>query len=366
MKSHKAASALEISVAKFQFRNFGAADRQSLWVKLGKMTSNGMSLLNAINEIRDRKIKAGQSGHPVTLALMEWSRQLRNGQRLSGAIADWATDEEVMLIKAGEQSGKLETALNSTIEVMNAKKEIRSAVLGGILYPIFLFAIAFAVLYLFGFKIVPAFTNVVHGAEWKGLAHVMVKISEFTRSWLWLVIVAIVGLVVAFFVSLPRFDGPLRIRLDRYAPYSIYRVMQGSSWLIATSALINAGLRNEAVLEQLMETASPWLKRRLHACLQGMRSGHNMGEALERSGYEFPDREIIADLGVYASLSGFDEALSNAGRQCLTESVVDIKLKMKVIFGVSILVVGAVIGIMVSGMMAMQLQLGQILQQSMH
>jgi type II secretory pathway component PulF len=128
------------------------------------------------------------------------------------------------------------------------------------------------------------------------------------------------------------------------------------------SALVEAGLRIETALQQLSSTASPWLKTRIDACLRGTRSGLNVGESLARSGYEFPDREIIDDLGVYSSLSGFDVALSILGNEWLEESVAEIKERMGVVFGVSLLVVGLTIAFMVGGMMNMELQMSQLMQ----
>lgn len=357
---------LEAKFARFMFKYVNAGDRKRLWLKLSKLIGNGVQILQAIDSIKDRRIASGGKSHPETIALEAWSASIRNGSRISEAIQDWVGLEEMMLISAGEQSGTMQSAMESTVRVMESRKQISDALFGGLAYPFVLMLMAFAVLYLFGFKIIPAFTGVLHGGNWHGMAKAMITVGLFARHWLWAIGISFAGLVALFFVSLPRFDGPLRIKLDRYVPYSIYRVKQGSTWLIAIAALVEAGLRIETALEQLSTSASPWLRRRLQECLAGMRSGRNMGEALARSGYEFPDREIIDDLGVYSTLSGFDTALALLGREWLEESVAQIRTKMKVVFGFCILLVGGLVAFMVSGMMDMQLQLGQMVQQSMH
>lgn len=354
----------ETDFARFWFRKVDDNGRRRLWLKLAKLIGNGVQILQAIESIKDRRIAAGDGGQPETLALAAWATAIHNGARLSNAIRGWVTVEEMMLISAGEQSGKFELALRSAARVMDARKKIVGAVFSGLSYPFVLIAMAFAVLFLFGFKIVPAFSNVMKGAEWHGLAKGMIILSSFAQHWLWLVAPLFVALIVFFFVSLPYFDGPLRIKLDRYPPYSIYRMMQGSTWLIALASMVDAGLRIEVALEQLADNSGPWLNRRISECLAGMRSGRNMGEALARAGYDFPDREIIEDLGVYSSLSGFDEALAMLGREWLDEAVEQIEARMKVVFGVSILTVGGLIAFLVSGMMAMQLQMSSALQHS--
>lgn len=356
--------AIEEDFAKFWFSRLDSNGRRRLWLKLAKLISNGVQILQAIESIRERRIAAGGAGQPDTMALTAWSNAIHNGSRLSNATEGWISIEERMLISAGEQSGTFELALRSAARVMEARKKIVGAVIGGLAYPIVLISMAFAILYLFGFKIVPAFTKVLNGAQWHGLAKGMIVISTFAQDWLWIIAPSLIGCVVVFFLTLPYFDGPLRIRLDRYAPYSIYRMLQGSTWLIALAAMVEAGLRIELAMEQLADNAGPWLRRRINECLAGMRSGRTMGEALARTGYEFPDREIIDDLAVYSSLSGFEEALAMLGREWIEEAVEQIEARMKVVFGVCMLLVGGLIAFLVSGMMAMQLQMSEALQSS--
>lgn len=352
---------LEVVYAKLMFK-FADSDRRRLWLKLSKLTGNGVQIINAIESLRDRRIVAAGKSDPQAIALTAWAQAVNNGSRLSEAIRGWVSLEEQMLISAGEQSGTFQQALESTTRVMEAKANISGAVYSGLMYPFFLTLMAFGVLYLFGYRIVPAFMAVAPNAPWHGVAKGMIYVSLFAQHWLLLFGLVLIGVVVAFFASLSRFDGSLRVWLDRYAPYSIYRVMQGSTWLIAVSALVAAGVRIESALEQIAANGSPWLQRRLNACLADMRAGHNMGDALRHTGYGFPDSEIIEDLGIYAALSGFDEALAMLGREWMTESVAQISRRMRVVFGACIIVLGGLVAFMAGGMMQMQLQMSQSLQ----
>lgn len=355
---------IEKSWAKFSFRYLSGSGRRRLWNKLAKLISNGVPILVALETIHNRRVAAGAGKQPLSVALSEWISGMHNGERLSVVIGDWVSDDERMLIAAGEKSGTVEKSLLSAARVMEAKNKISMSVIGGLAYPFILVILAFCVLYLFGFKIVPAFSKIAPPEKWSGVARLMIEISMFAQKWL-LVIAAVIGsIVAAFFFSLPRWDSPLRIKLDRYAPYSVYRVMYGSSWLIAFAALIESGVRVENALQDLSATSSPWLKTRIDASLRGIRSGLNVGESLARSGYEFPDREIIDDLGVYSSLSGFDQALLTLGREWLDESVVQIKARMAIVFGVCLLLLSCLVAFMVSGMMSMQLQMAHIMQNS--
>jgi len=351
----------ELKFAKFFFAKNNTG-RKKLWLKLAKLLGNGVPILTAIESIRKRRIEAGGKGDPTTVALGNWAMAIQGGRRFSDAVNGWVSTEEVMIISAGEQSGKIEQALHSCCKFMEAKKEISGAVIGGLLYPAVLVMMAIGVMIMFSYKIIPAFTDVAPNAKWTGQAAMMVDLAEWTKNWIIYVIVFGVMSVLAFFWSLPRMDGKLRVTLDRYAPYSIYRIMQGSSWLISFAALIEAGTRMEDALQQISRYGSPWMKNRMQAILRNMRAGHNLGDALARTKNGFPDVEIIDDLGVYASLSGFDSALAMLGKEWIEESVKVIKERMKVVFAAAILFMGAVIAFMVSGLFAMQIQMSNAMK----
>lgn len=346
---------LELKFAKMLFKWDGKG-RRRLWLKLAKLISNGVPILTALESIRDRRINSSGKTHPHAIAAQHWITNIRNGGRLSTSIQGWVEDDERMLIAAGEQSGAIEKSLESAAEIMEARSQIKSAVAGGLVYPMLLLSMCFALSYMFGFKVIPAFTLVMRDNTWTGMALVMVNTSEFIQNWLWLLGVIVVGILIAFYISLPRWNSSLRVKADRYIPYSVYRVVLGSTWLISFSALIEAGMRVENALRQLAAGTNPWMRLRIEACLRGMQSGHSVGESLARSGYEFPDREIIDDLSIYSSLSGFDAALSILGREWLKESVEQIKGRMNMVFVASILIIAVLVAFMVSGLISMELQ----------
>jgi type II secretory pathway component PulF len=354
---------IELEINKMLFKA-DAAHRRRLWMKLSKLLSNGVPIIEAISTLYERRIAIRKRGDATTMALAEWMRSIKNGGKLSEAAQPWIFSDEQMLIAAGEQSGTLHVALNSVVEVMEAKKKIRSAVIGGLTYPAIMLVIAFGVLIMFSYKIIPAFAGIVPDEKWTGIARTMIDFANFSRDWMAVIVVAIIATIFIFFMSLPRWSAGARIVFDRYPPYSIYRIMIGGTWMISFAALVAAGVRLENALQYLARGASPWLELRINTCLIGMRSGLSVGESLARSGHEFPDPEIIDDLSVYSKLSGFDEAISILGREWISESVDRIQGMMKAVFSFSILVVGLFIAFMVGGLIGMELQMSQIMRSS--
>lgn len=354
-------TSIEEKFVRFQFKS-DTKTRQRLWKKLSKLLKDGIPIISGLEEIRGLK----KPSAPISRAIGSWIRVLNNGGGLADAVKAWVTTEEYMLIMAGEKSGTLDDALMSVVKVAKAKASIQSAVIGGIAYPAFLLLISFGLLYMLGFKIVPAFTKSARSDAWVGQAKAMIATSHFVQSYLHWLGVLIVVLLIAFFIALPRWNSSTRIFLDRYPPFSIYRVMQGSSWLIALAALVQAGMRMESAIEQLGQGSSTWANLRYQSALKGLRAGLNLGRSLEKGGYGFPDPEIISDIRIYATKAGLDEALRLIGEDWITESVERIQGLMKLVFGATMLVVAVLIVFTVSGLISMQLQLTQLLQRGSH
>lgn len=352
---------LEMKFARLMVQN-SIDGRRKLWRKLSKLLSNGVPILNALKSIYDRKMAAGQAKDPFTIAIGDWLDALNKGQRLAQCVVGWVPRDEQMLIAAGEQSGQLDAALENACEIMIAKNKIKKAVIGGMAYPVIMFFIALGVLIMFSYKVIPEFARVVPYERWRGVAKILIDLADFTKSWLPLILVVIFAVVVAFFVSLSRWSDGLRVKFDRYIPYSIYRMLQGGTWMISLAALVNAGVRMETAIEDLKKGANNWMETRLNACLRGMRQGLTLGDALVKSGYEFPDREIIDDLGVYSKLSGIEDALTVVGKEWVDDGVERIQGLMKAVFGISVLVVGLFIAFMVGGLIGMEMQMTELIK----
>lgn len=352
--------ALSAKFARFSFSSDSAA-RRRIWLKLAKLIENGVQIRTAIETMRERRMKMKGKNDNLVLAYGDWINEINNGKRFSDAIAGWVAPEERMLIASGEQSGRLESALRSTVTLIESGKQIQGAVLRGLLYPVVLLALSFGIMYLFGYKIIPAFSKVVPEDKWTGIAASMVDVSHFVQNWLWLVAAFVIVLFVAFFVSLPIWVGAARVKFDSYAPYSIYRIVKGSTWMIAFSALVEAGVRAENALQMLAQNATPWLSERIEGCLAGMRNGYTVGDSLARAGHGFPDIEVIDDLGVYSSLSSFDQALAIIGREMMSTGIESVQKSMVIVFNVGLVVVALLLSWMISGMLAMQMQMARVL-----
>ncbi len=329
--------------------------RLRLYRKTAKMLGNGLPLLRVMEELQGRASQQGKRpNEPLALLLDDCRRMVQNGRLLAEALDWWVPRTEQMILMAGEQSGRLEATLMALIDVVQAAKKIRHVILGGMVYPAAVFALVLAYIYLFGSRVVPQFARMVDPGGWHGAAKSLYVMSQLVQHWTPYALLAGAALLAALLLSLPRWRGDLRVLADRFAPYSVYRLVVGSGFLMAFSALQFAGITVEKSLMRLSDMADPWLRERLDGALLGVKSGLNCGEALRNAGYGFPSREVVDDLCVYAEYKGFAQALKILADEWMEEGIEQVTLQMRVLNGCAIVALAVVIAWLVAGFFGIQ------------
>lgn len=338
--------------AKIQFSERA---RLGMYRKISKMLANGLPLLKILEELRDRASDNGRNpNEPMAIIFDDCRRMVQNGRLLSEGLEWWISRNEQMIIMAGEQSGRLESTLVTVIEVVQAGKKIKNVLIGGIAYPISIFTLIIVYIYVFGTRVIPQFTRMVDPVNWHGAAKSLYIMSQVVQNWMLYVVVALVAISVAIIVSMPLWCGNVRVFFDRFAPYSIYRLIIGNGFLMSFSALQFSGVTVEKALIKLSNLADPWLRERLDGALLGVRSGLNCGEAFRNAGYGFPSQEVVDDLCVYAEYKGFAEALKILADEWMEDGVETIAVQMKIFNGFAIISLAVVIGWLVTGFFGIQ------------
>jgi type II secretory pathway component PulF len=339
------------------------AVRLNLYRKIAKMLSNDLPLLKILEELWKRASDDGRKpNEPMAIVLDDCKRMVQNGRMLSEGLEWWIPKTEQMIIMAGEQSGRLEAILISVIDVVQSGKKIKNVIIGGVAYPIAILILILGYVYIFGTRVIPEFARMVDPTTWRGSAKSLYIMSLLVQNWMPYVVIALVGTFVAVFVSMPRWRGNVRVVLDNFAPYSIYRLMAGSSFLMAFSSLQFAGITVEKSLIRIADMSDPWLRERLEGALLGVKSGLNCGEALKNAGYGFPSKEVVDDLCIYAEYKGFADALKVLADEWMEDGVEKISAQMKVLNGMSIVVLAFVIGWLVTGFFGIQHEIASMMR----
>jgi len=346
---------LEREFIKLQF---SAKVRMRTYKKLVRFLENSMSLAQALDVMHLHATEDGRKPNSATAVVLDhWRRAVRNGKPFGTAIQGWVPESDRLVIEGGDRHGKLVVALGKAILIAESSRKIRMTLVGGLAYPALLIAVAIGFLVLFGVQVVPAFEEILPREKWIGVGAQMATMSDFVRYYLvWFLIAATAGMAWIVY-SLPRWTGSLRSKFDRYPPWSLYRLIIGSGFLLTVGGMIKAGIAAPEILRILQQNASPWYRERLSKTLDNVNNGHNLGDALYLTGFEFPAKETVQDLRAYAGLNKFDETLEAIGSEWLVDSVSMIDAQTAIFRNISFLMLGGVFMWIAGGIFSLQQQM---------
>ena len=321
------------------------------------MMRNRFSLMDSMDMLHDSASKGGKNpGEPLAIAIASWGRALNNGKTFSEALRGWAPDRERLMLSVGDVSD-LEGALLNLIKVTEGTTKMIRPIIGAIAYPTFLMLMAVLIIYAIGVYMVPPMIDAAPGVSWKGLAKDLVDLSDWIKNNWMLAFSAIPVIMLIIYCTIGVWTGRIRAFFDRIPPWSLYKVFVGISWLLALSALIRGGTPVSTAMTSLKKDATRYLKEKIDKTLIFINNGENLGQALDKTRFNFPDEEVVADLKIYSELDNFEEALDNLANEWLEESVYLIEQKASILNMVAILTVGAVIAWAVMGTFEMQDQI---------
>jgi len=331
--------------------------RLKLYRKIASLMKNRFSLMDALDMLHDGASNGGKNpGEPLAIALAAWARALNNGAPFSDALKGWAPDRERLMLSVGDVSD-LENALLNLIKVTEGSTKMIRPIIGAITYPSFLLMMSVLIIYAIGVYMVPPMIDAAPNVRWHGMAADLVDLSDWIKN-NWIVAFSSLPVIMAIiYLTIGIWTGAIRALFDNLPPWSLYKIFTGISWLLALSALVKGGTPVSTALRALRRDASKYLKERIDKTLVFVNNGDNLGQALAKTGLNFPDKEIIADLKIYSELDNFEEALDNLANEWLEESVYMIEERAGILNMVALLSIGAVIAWAVMGTFEMQDQI---------
>lgn len=330
--------------------NFGSSARIEFYESLSLLMENGVQLIDALGELSEVASEDGKKPTaPLAIIYDHLIDGVRGGKRLSALLRKYVNYEECSLIAGGEKSGDMKQAFEYAVRVIIKKREIMGAVARATVYPTVLGGMAIFLINMVATKLVPKFTKMSNPETWEGNARVVYLMGEFVRNYGHHALAGIILLLVMLAFSFPYLRGPVRIYLDRIFPWSLYRMLYGSTFLLNVSVMIGSGVQMRDALDSLARNANPWLRERIEGALYGTGIGANLGVALMNSGYEFPDKRAVRFLRVLANQEGFEKAVAKFGERWMDESVKRAKAIGNTALGVGVAVIGALMLLIMDG-----------------
>lgn len=133
----------------------------------------------------------------------EISDEVNNGETLSGALAKRPklfSNFYISVVKSGEQSGKLDEALNYIADEMEKDYDMSSKIKGAMIYPTFVVVMMVAIGFLMMIFVVPKLTSIITeaGGELPTPTKILIAVSDFLTNYWWVVIGGVIAFIVGF------------------------------------------------------------------------------------------------------------------------------------------------------------------------
>lgn len=305
---------------------FSLGKRITMYEKISAFLDAGIDLVSSLKSIRDRYATRKDFRAKI---LGDWISTLERGRTFSEAAAPWIPPGELMLIEAGDRGGGLVAGLNEAVVLSTAASKNKAAIIGGVAFPIALICMLAGMLIMFEKQMVPVFSDLLKIEKWPASAQTLHAIANFVYTKMYYLIIAFIILAAIIGKTMGSWTKSPRHLFDKMPPWNIYRSYQASSFLIALSSLMRAGVPAYDALKTMSKNASPWMRVHLDKMMRTMSlGGGNMGRALDTG---LLDDETAGDVQDYSRLGSFSDAIYILGSRSLERGIKIIQERMGVV-----------------------------------
>lgn len=348
---------LEKLYAKLMFR-LNTEKRMATARKLASLLRNDFTLMNALGRIEMIESRNGtKPDEPFAIVMREWQKNLEQGMTFSEATRGWVPPNETLLVTSGNISN-LVVALENVGRVVEGTERIKRAMRNALMYPLFLLILTFGIIVMVGIYLIPPLADVAgNNIMWRGTAASLIWLSNFATRFWYLFLVGFGVIIAIIWISLANWSGRMRTLFDKLPPWNIYKIQMSVGWLMSLAAMVSAGVALPDAMRMLADNSNKYLRNILNETLRYISNGDNLGVALNNAGFDFPNRELIGDLAIYADMNDFDKNLSRLANDYLDSSVRKMESISNVLNSVGILLVSAIIAWVVLGTFQMQDQI---------
>ncbi|MCD4485203.1 hypothetical protein LQR31_12015 [Chromobacterium vaccinii] len=301
---------------------------------------------------------ARERGNPMAPLFAYW-RQRAASMNLRGTWEGTVPADDLMVIGSGER-GDLPEALRFLARVVKIREGNAKAIKMAVALPIFLLILMSGVQLGVAIGMMPIMEQIMPAERFPFIGKVLYYLSAAIRDFWFLIYGLPVLLGFAYFWSLPRWTGPLRNRLDRHLPYSVYRDLKASEFLVSLAALSQA---NTAVFDAVMlleRGATPWMRWHLARIRISLTANRSILKAMDTGLFS---EEIFDRLSEYSERSNFEDGIRKIGLGTIEEIAEAIGERSAIMRNALVVMVGGFILLTIAGMMMTALEAGNQIQQ---
>jgi type II secretory pathway component PulF len=359
-------------VESFYAKQFGKKERIQFYESLMGVMEDGIPIEEALETVEKAFSNDGKELHPVSIICGEIAMTVRGGKSLAHSCRSRVPHDEASLIETGEETGNLVQAFRDCVRIIEIRQRISRLVQSVVALPSLTWSLMWALLYVIALWMVPSMSRRSDPESWTGIPALLYHLSNLISSYGVIIIVVLLVLIITAIVTLPVFCGLkiqpnssawkiqlssalqlARLRLESFPPWSLYKVLHGSIFLLNMSVMLRTGINQLDALTILNRSAPPWLRERLDAIHYGVSSGKNFGQALKLAGHRFPDAMAIHYLEVLATRKGFAESMERFANRWMEQTLLRVDATSKFLIAMSSICMGVLMILVVIGIFQM-------------
>lgn len=191
----------------------------------------------------------------------------------------------------------------------------------------YMFSLSFGVVAMFCILLVPTLRQSVPLEKWNALQLCVWYFYVVVTDYWYVIIIVLLSVSFIAWKSLSVWTGKIRFWFDRLPPYSIYKRLNGATFILNVNAMLSAGIPVESAINHMLQSCeSPWMLERLEALRDAINSGEeNLGTALDNIGYEFPGDAAIIKMKSLFETSNAEGSLKRFAGKWLEKTVTSVE-----------------------------------------
>lgn len=321
----------------------------------------GIPLVEALSALSDQAEK-----EELKRTLSDIRRKVNEGSSLANALKDHPkafSNLYVNMVRAGESAGNLDVVLQRLTEFLDAQIELRSKVVGAMIYPILMAVVGLLILMLLFTFVIPKVTAIFkdQGQALPWITNLLIGVSNAFSSYWFIIIPGMFLAAVGFWQwkksesGRPKWDRFV-LKVPIFGP--LIRMIAIARFAGTLGTLLGAGVPLLTALDIVKNILG---NTRLIDVIEdvriNIREGESIAQPLKRSG-EFPPL-VIHMIAVGERSGQLEEMLGNVAASYEQQVDIRVQAMTKLLEPLMIVGMGIMVAIIVFAIMLPILQLNQ-------
>jgi hypothetical protein len=240
------------------------AKRAEFYQDFAEMFRRNEAMMSFLEGEIHNSMRTGQASRALALKLI--LRRYRAGGdagRISHLLGGVMPKSDAMLLVGVDQAEDKSAALLSLARAVQTQSSMKKIAWGYSLLPLIMLPLCYLLVLLMGrviFELDKGTPPELSEQLWQGLNGAAKMLATFIREHGLASILGFLGLLALIIHSLPRWRGQMRLRLEGWPIYSLYRDFQSGLLFSSMAMLLQTGGTLRGALEDIAQRSSRWMR----------------------------------------------------------------------------------------------------------